>query len=55
MPNIYKNGVVAVEGATINENLLLLTPRSNNPTDYNPYQFNLSTNLIVGQQYTIQF
>ena len=55
MPNIYKNGVVAVEGATINENLLLLTPKSKNPAVYNPYQLNLSTNLVVGQQYTIQF
>lgn len=44
-----------VSKPSINDNLLLLEPKSYTPTAYCGYQINFPTNLVEGETYTIQF
>lgn len=52
--NIIKAGIIKASGSGINPNMLRFAPRSYNTASYNAYQFNMSTNMTVGQKYTIQ-
>ena len=40
---------------SLNNNLFKLTPQGYHPTDYCGYNLGLETNLVGGQQYTVQF
>ena len=51
----YKTGNIIAGGSNVNENLLLIDPKTYNQAAYNAYQLNLSENLVANQTYTIQF
>lgn len=51
--SINKQGVFSANGDVINNNLLLTTPKSYNPTSYNAYQFTMSENMKENTTYTI--
>jgi hypothetical protein len=53
---INKSGIISASGGTgINENMALQEPLLYAPNGYNTYKINLNKNMVVGNQYTIQF
>ena len=55
METQYKALGYATSNSGVGRNLLRTTPKSYNSAGYRAYQLNLSTNLVAGKTYTLQF
>ena len=53
--SIKKNGIITGSSSGINENMILCTPDSYVPNNYNVYTLSLNINMVLGEVYTIQF